>query len=87
MNQLETDMQAQNNPAKIAFRFVLIIGIVNFFADMTYEGGRSITGPFSARSAPARRLSDSSPALESCLAIVFVRSRAIWLIELTSTGW
>ena len=32
--------------AKIAFGFVLIIGIVNLFADMTYEGARSITGPF-----------------------------------------
>jgi predicted MFS family arabinose efflux permease len=34
------------NLAKLAFRFVLIIGIVNFFADMTYEGGRAIIGPF-----------------------------------------
>src|SRR5215470_12896688 len=32
--------------AKLAFRFVLTIGIVNLFADMTYEGARSITGPF-----------------------------------------
>lgn len=32
--------------AKVAFHFVLIIGIVNFFADMTYEGARSIVGPF-----------------------------------------
>jgi len=32
--------------AKLAFRFVLIIGIVNFFADMTYEGARSIVGPW-----------------------------------------
>ena len=32
--------------AKTAFGFVLVIGIVNFFADMTYEGARSITGPF-----------------------------------------
>lgn len=30
----------------IAFRFVLMIGIVNFFADFTYEGARSIMGPF-----------------------------------------
>lgn len=30
----------------LAFGFVLTIGIVNLFADMTYEGGRSITGPF-----------------------------------------
>src|SRR5438552_5628002 len=29
-----------------AFRFVLILGIANFFADMTYEGARSVTGPF-----------------------------------------
>jgi predicted MFS family arabinose efflux permease len=34
------------NVAKLAFRFVLIIGIVNFFADLTYEGGRSIAGEF-----------------------------------------
>ena len=32
--------------AQLALRFVLIIGFVNFFADMTYEGGRSIVGPF-----------------------------------------
>src|SRR5215510_10802911 len=32
--------------AKLAFRFVLTIGIVNLFADMTYEGARSIMGPF-----------------------------------------
>ncbi len=32
--------------AKIALRFVLIIGIVNFFADMTYESARIISGPF-----------------------------------------
>src|SRR5947207_10612805 len=29
-----------------AIRFVLIIGIVNFFADFTYEGARVIVGPF-----------------------------------------
>jgi MFS family permease len=34
------------NISKLAFRFVLIIGITNLFADMTYEGARSITGPF-----------------------------------------
>jgi MFS family permease len=29
-----------------AYRFVVIIGVANLFADMTYEGARSITGPF-----------------------------------------
>jgi len=31
---------------KFALRFVLIIGVVQLFADMTYEGARSIIGPF-----------------------------------------
>lgn len=39
-------MKSPKELAGSAFRFVLIIGIVNLFADFTYEGGRSITGPF-----------------------------------------
>src|SRR5262249_46639541 len=31
-----------------AFAFVLTMGIVNLFADTTYEGGASINGPFLA---------------------------------------
>jgi hypothetical protein len=31
-----------------AFRFVLVMGVVNLFGDMTYEGGASINGPFLA---------------------------------------
>jgi len=33
---------------KAALKFVLAIGVVSFFADMTYEGSRSITGPYLA---------------------------------------
>jgi MFS family permease len=33
-------------PASRAFQFVLTLGLVNLFADMTYEGGASINGPF-----------------------------------------
>ncbi len=29
-----------------AFRFVVLLGVVSFFADATYEGGRSLLGPF-----------------------------------------
>src|SRR5258708_21550260 len=29
-----------------AFRFVIIIGLVNLFADITYEGGAALNGPF-----------------------------------------
>ena len=31
-----------------ALRFVLLIGVVSLFADLTYEGSRSITGPYLA---------------------------------------
>ncbi|CAE6909119.1 hypothetical protein R69927_05885 [Paraburkholderia domus] len=31
-----------------AMRFVLVVGILSFFADFTYEGARSILGPFLA---------------------------------------
>lgn len=34
--------------AKNAFMFVLILGLVNLFSDMTYEGASSINGPFLA---------------------------------------
>ena len=38
----------KKNPSvkKLALRFVLIIGVVQLFADMTYEGARGIIGPF-----------------------------------------
>ena len=31
-----------------AMRFILLMGVVSLFADMTYEGARSITGPYLA---------------------------------------
>src|SRR5436190_16780544 len=41
-------MQNRNSTvsASAAFRFVLTMGVVNLFADITYEGGGSINGPF-----------------------------------------
>lgn len=30
----------------LAVRFIVLIGVVSLFADMTYEGARSITGPY-----------------------------------------
>src|SRR5213596_2907451 len=41
-----TQKQASMPPAAAAFTFVLAMGIVNLFADVTYEGGASINGPF-----------------------------------------
>lgn len=31
---------------RVALRFVLLISVLSFFADFTYEGARSITGPY-----------------------------------------
>lgn len=33
---------------RTALKFVILIGVVSLFADMTYEGARSITGPYLA---------------------------------------
>ncbi len=37
-----------NISAKTALRFVILVGIVSLFADMTHEGARSINGPYLA---------------------------------------
>lgn len=37
-----------NSRRRTAFRFVLIVGTANLFADLTYEGARSVNGQFLA---------------------------------------
>jgi MFS family permease len=47
MSSTEPDRTAKAKRSMTpALRFVLFIGVVSFFADFTYEGSRSITGPF-----------------------------------------
>src|SRR5438874_10935237 len=42
-------MSTSASPTKrTAIRFLLLIGIVSFFADFAYEGARSVTGPYLA---------------------------------------
>ena len=36
------------DPRSAALRFVLLVGVMSFFADFTYEGARSILGPYLA---------------------------------------
>jgi MFS family permease len=38
----------ENSIKRKALQFIVIMGIVSLFADMTYEGARSITGPYLA---------------------------------------
>jgi MFS family permease len=40
-------MHTTNKPSA-ALKFVLMIGVLSFFADFTYEGSRSILGPYLA---------------------------------------
>lgn len=42
------DLKKEDLSKKTALKFVIFIGIVSLFADMTYEGARSITGPYLA---------------------------------------
>lgn len=41
-------MSAASKPSRVALRFIVLIGILSFFADFTYEGSRSIVGPYLA---------------------------------------
>jgi MFS family permease len=43
-----TNTRSQGISARTALRFVVLIGVVSLFADMTYEGARSINGPYLA---------------------------------------
>src|ERR687888_2086316 len=71
-----------------AFTFVLTMGIVNLFADITYEGGASINGPFLASlGASAAVVSISAGvgeflgyALRSVSAYVSDRTGKYWVV-------
>jgi len=47
--------QAAKN-ASPALKFVVMVGIMSFFADFTYEGSRSITGPYLGMLGAGQRL-------------------------------
>ena len=44
----ESSPAGEGRKKRIALRFVLLIGILSFFADFTYEGSRSILGLYLA---------------------------------------
>ena len=48
MNELHAVVSVPKSTRKAALKFVLLVGVMSFFADFTYEGARSITGPFMA---------------------------------------
>jgi hypothetical protein len=60
----ETSMTKQK-VAKTGFRFVLTIGVVNLFADLTYEGARAVSSILTIGSLRC------SAASASCACVVF----------------
>ena len=42
----ETAPASLGLPRHSAIRFIVLLGVVDLFADMTYEGARSVTGPY-----------------------------------------
>jgi len=44
----DSDVSTKSAVRQTALKFVLLIGILSFFADFTYEGSRSILGPYLA---------------------------------------
>ena len=62
MKNRHADVAVDVSPPRSALRFVILLGVTSLFADMTYEGARSITGPTSLFSAPVRPWSGSWPA-------------------------
>src|SRR5438128_4922170 len=46
MQEMATPKKRAGLSPSSAFTFVLTLGIVNLFADMTYEGASSINGPY-----------------------------------------
>lgn len=47
-NSKEVAKRVQGIDKRAAMKFVVLLGFVSLFADMTYEGARSVTGPFLA---------------------------------------
>ncbi|MBS0222537.1 MAG: MFS transporter [Proteobacteria bacterium] len=43
-----SSLEAKNANRRKAYAFVLLVGVMSFFADLTYEGSRSIIGPYLA---------------------------------------
>ncbi|TVL99879.1 MAG: MFS transporter [Candidatus Brocadia sp. WS118] len=47
-NQSKPTAYKGNSPKATAIKFIVLLGVVSLFADVTYEGARSINGPYLA---------------------------------------
>ena len=71
--------------ASPAFTFVLTMGIVNLFADMTYEGGGSINGQFMGTLGASAATSASPP--DRRISRLHLRSVSGYIADKTGRYW
>src|SRR4051812_43731581 len=69
-----------------AFRFVLTMGIVNLFADITYEGGGALNGPFLGSLGATAAAVSIIAGLGECLGYA-VRSLSGSIADRTGRHW
>jgi MFS family permease len=69
-----------------AFRFVLTLGLVNLFADITYEGGAAINGPFLGSLGATAAAVSIIAGLGECLGYA-VRSLSGMIADRTGKHW
>ncbi len=72
--------------ASTAFRFVLTMGVVNLFADVTYEGGASLNGPFMASLGASAAVISIVAGLGEFLGYG-LRSVSGWIADRTGKHW
>jgi MFS family permease len=69
-----------------AFRFVLVMGLVNLFADTTYEGGAGINGPFLGSLGATAAATSMIAGLGEFLGYA-VRPLSGWIADRTGRHW
>ncbi len=73
-------------PVSAAFRFVLTMGLVNLFADITYEGGAALNGPFLGSLGATAAAISIIAGLGECLGYA-VRSLSGAIADRTGKHW
>src|SRR5438067_3597126 len=79
-------MKSAATAAGSAFAFVLTMGIVNLFGDITYEGGASINGPFMASLGASAAAISIIAGLGEFLGYS-LRSVSGWIADKTGRYW
>ena len=65
----EAETDSKNLDKAAAWKFIILVGVVSLFSDMTYEGAPVSPAPFWAASMPAPLSSASWPVWESSSAM------------------